>query len=325
MGARLARVPRFHHADCDLRSRTRRHVGRLAWPRRRRERRRSDLDRRDRTRYAGQGGSRPHGFVSPARYRAHGVGVAGYRRGQLPRYAGQAHRRGDSLSAYRRSSAIKLCRSRTYNAVPTNAGAVQALLRSNSARDNTFNPAGETVANDRLPSSSTAITLPSAYKNVALGNVRSCHSTLPVFASSAVSGAGPKAPLDPYSVSPMRSRFPMCTRMRLLLQSSFTCVLPFTTCSSSATHPPLYAEETNSVLSPVHSGRAMLRCQLVVCGCFHNRSPESGLIPTTSSPITATSWSCPSTLIRIGEDGEFAKSCFCQTTLPSFWLKAISA
>jgi len=27
----------------------------------------------------------------------------------------------------------------------------------------------------------------------------------------------------------------------------------------------------------------------------------------------------------VGEEGEFAKSCFCQTTLPFFWLKATRA
>src|SRR5262245_17206223 len=39
----------------------------------------------------------------------------------------------------------------------------------------------------------------------------------------------------------------------------------------------------------------------------------------------ATSCSCPPTFIKIGDEVEFLKSCFCHTTAPSFWLKAINA
>ncbi len=80
---------------------------------------------------------------------------------------------------------------------PAIDGAVHALERSSDTRDSTFSPAGETVASERPPSSSKTISLPSAYTKEALGKVRSCQSTLPVLASMAVSGAGPKSPLDP--------------------------------------------------------------------------------------------------------------------------------
>ena len=57
LGADIARVPRFHHADRDLRSWARGHSGGLARPWQERRSRRADLDRGDRTRHAAQGGS----------------------------------------------------------------------------------------------------------------------------------------------------------------------------------------------------------------------------------------------------------------------------
>ena len=38
----------------------------------------------------------------------------------------------------------------------------------------------------------------------------------------------------------------------------------------------------------------------------------------------ATIWSCPSTLMMIGDDGDMSRVWFFHATVPSFWLKAIS-
>lgn len=63
---------------------------------------------------------------------------------------------------YRRSRAARLRRSRRYKVLPASEGAVQALLCSNSARASSFTPLDETVASERLPSSSATISFPSA-------------------------------------------------------------------------------------------------------------------------------------------------------------------
>src|SRR5262245_36655519 len=159
---------------------------------------------------------------------------------------------------------------------------------------------------------------PSAYRKLARPRLRSRHAILPVLTLTAVNGAGPKSPLDPKTRSPTRTQLPKCTRINPCTQTCSTVVLSPLRVSLSARLPPPSADETKSRFAAPHTAVLVLRPNSVGCGWLHNNSPLFGSTPTISPNINSTICSCPSTLIRIGEEVEFLKSCFRQTTAPSF-------
>src|SRR5713226_5727437 len=123
----------------------------------------------------------------------------------------------------------------------------------------------------------------------------------------------------------MRIALLWCTRMRLLDHNSSTLVFPPNWAKCRTRAPPLYAELMNSRLPGPQTGVLMLSPHDVLWGRLQSSSPLFGSSPTTSSLDVVTSCSCPSTLIRIGEEGAFEKFWFCQTSDPSLGFSATMA